>query len=287
MAVLDPPYAELPARGPAVPIVLSSPHSGTLCPAETARLLRASAEELRALEDGPLDRLAAAGARAGAAALCARYARAFVDLNRDPAELDPELLAGPPSAVAPVASVRARAGLGVIPSRLGPNPLWRRPLRAEEVEGRLALGWWPYHRRLRELLAQRRGRLGSVLLLDLHSMPTEVTLGRGRRALDVAIGDCHGRACAPELVRAVEATLEAAGLVVARNTPYAGGYITEAYGRPAAGVHALQLELRRSLFMDEASGLPTAGLAALEALLEELVGRLAAFLDPPLLRAAE
>jgi N-formylglutamate amidohydrolase len=287
MAVLDPPYAELPSRGPAVPIVFSSPHSGTLCPAETACLLRVSAEELRALEDGPLDRLAAAGARAGAAALCARYARAFVDLNRDPAELDPDLLTRPPAAVAAGASVRARAGLGVIPSRLGTSPLWRRPLQPEEVEGRLALGWWPYHRRLRQLLAERRGRLGSVLLLDLHSMPTEVTLGRGRRALDVAIGDCHGRACGPGLLRVVEATLEAAGLVVARNTPYAGGYITEAYGRPAAGVHALQLELRRSLFMDETSGMPTAGLAALEALVEDLVARLAAFLDPPMLRAAE
>lgn len=287
MAASDPPYAELPARGPALPIVLSSPHSGRFCPPEVASLLRVGPAELRALDDGPLDRLAAAGAGAGAVALCARYARAFVDLNRDPGELDPEILAGRPASLALVASVRARAGLGVIPSRLGASPIWRRPLRAEEVEARLGSGWWPYHRRLRELLAERRARQGTVLLLDLHSMPTEVTLCRGRRALDVVIGDCHGRACAPELVREVEALLAAAGLAVVRNTPYAGGYITETYGRPGDGVHALQIELRRSLFMDEATGAPTAGLAALEALVEGLVGRLAAILAPPLLRAAE
>ncbi|MEJ5234038.1 MAG: N-formylglutamate amidohydrolase, partial [Geminicoccaceae bacterium] len=177
MAASDPPYAELPARGPALPIVLSSPHSGRFCPPEVASLLRVGAAELRALDDGPLDRLAAAGAEAGAVALCARYARAFVDLNRDPGELDPEILAGRPASLALVASVRARAGLGVIPSRLGASPIWLRPLRAEEVEERLGLGWWPYHRRLRELLAERRARRGTVLLLDLHSMPTEVTLG--------------------------------------------------------------------------------------------------------------
>lgn len=285
MAALDPPYAEPPGHGPALPIVLSSPHSGTFCPPETAALLRASAEELRALEDGPLDRLAAAGARLGAAALCARYARAFVDLNRDPAELDPDLVDWPAAGL--VASVRVRAGLGVIPSRLGSSPLWRRPLRSEEVENRLALGWWPYHRRLQTLLAERRGRFGSVFLLDLHSMPSEVALGCGRRALDAVLGDCHGRSCAPDLVRAVEAELAAAGLAVARNSPYAGGYITETYGRPSGGVHALQLELRRSLFMDEGSGTPTAGLSAVERLIEALVARLAALLAPPVLRAAE
>jgi N-formylglutamate amidohydrolase len=103
----------------------------------------------------------------------------------------------------------------------------------------------------------------------------------------VALGDCHGRSCAPDLAAEVEAALAAAGLRCARNQPYAGGYITETYGRPEQGRHALQLELRRSLFMDEATGAPTGGLVALEALLEELVGRLAAHLAPPLLRAAE
>jgi len=287
MTALDPPYAELPARGPAAPVVVSSPHSGVFCPPGVARLLRATAEELRLLEDGPLDRLAAAATGAGAVALCATYARAFVDLNRDPAELDPDLVDGPPPAAGLVASVRARAGLGVVPSRLGTSPIWRRPLRAEEVAERLEAGWWPYHRRLAALCVERCRRFGQVVLLDLHSMPTEVTLARGRRPLDVAIGDYHGRACAPALVALVEATLAEAGLLSARNVPYAGGYITETYGRPREGVHALQLELRRSLFMDEASGTPTAGLAALESLVRDLVGRLAVALRPPLLHAAE
>ncbi len=287
MTALDPPYAELPARGLAVPVVVSSPHSGVFCPPAVARLLRTTAEELRLLEDGPLDRLAAAATRAGAGALCAAYARAYVDLNRDPAELDPELLEGPPPASGILASVRARAGLGVVPSRLGTSPIWRRPLRAEEVAERLETGWWPYHRRLAALCAERCHRFGQVVLLDLHSMPTEVTVARGRRPLDVAIGDCHGRACAPALVGLVEATLAEAGLHSARNVPYSGGYITETYGRPREGVHAIQLELRRSLFMDEASGTPTAGLGALEAVVERLVGRLAGALSPAVLRAAE
>lgn len=280
------PFFEVvPAGAGVAPVLLSSPHSGTLYPPGLAALLRLDGEELRALEDGPLDRLAAAAATFGARALCARYARAYVDLNRAPDELDPELVDGPLPAV--VASVRVKAGLGVIPSRLGNRPIWRRPLAPSEVAERLEVGWYPYHARLAELLAERRRLFGTVLLLDLHSMPTEVTLARGRRPLDVAIGDCHGRACEPELVRAVETTLVAAGLACARNTPYAGGYITERWGRPAEGFCALQLEFRRSLFMDEATGMPTAGLASLATLLETLVANLAAILAPPALRAAE
>lgn len=287
MARQEPPFAELEAGHPPAPLVISSPHSGTACPAELAPLLRASPVELRALEDGPLDRLAAAAARSGAAALCARYARIVVDLNRDPGELDPDLLEGAGPCAALVPSLRVKAGLGVIPSRLGTSPLWRRPLGQGEVAERLATAWWPYHRRLAQLLGERRARFGQVLLLDLHSMPSEVAVGRGRRVLDVVVGDCHGRSCAPWLVATVEALLEAAGLVCARNQPYAGGYITEAYGRPGEGWHALQLEFRRSLFMDEASGAATAGLAALVGLFEDLVARLVAVLAPPILRAAE
>ncbi len=286
MAFSDPPFAEFAPPAAPAPVIVSSPHSGTAYPAELAALLRLAPDELRALGDGPLDRLAAAAARVGATALCARYARAVVDLNRAPEELDPDLVDAVPAAGL-VTSVRVKAGLGVIPSRLGTSPLWRRPLRPAEVAERLARAWWPYHRRLDELLHERRARFGAVLLLDLHSMPTEVTLARGRRALDVAVGDCHGRSCAPGLTAEVEAALAAAGLCCARNQPYAGGYITETYGRPGEGRHALQLELRRSLFMDEATGAATGGLGVLEALLQKLVGRLAAVLAPPLLRAAE
>ncbi len=287
MAAFDPPFFELPAGEPPLPVVLSSPHSGAFCPPEALALLRAGPEELRALDDGPLDRLAAAGARAGAVALCARFARAFVDLNRDPAELDPELLAGGERPAGLITSVRAKAGLGVVPSRIGASPLWRRPLHPTEVADRLERAWWPYHRRLEALCDRQRARFGVVMLLDLHSMPTEVTITRGRPALDVSIGDRHGTSCAPWLVALVEEVLGEAGLVCARNQPYAGGYITESYGRPAQGRHALQLELRRSLFLDEVSGAPTAGLARLEVLVERLVARLGGALTAALRRAAE
>ncbi|MCS6877963.1 MAG: N-formylglutamate amidohydrolase [Geminicoccaceae bacterium] len=280
------PFVEFaPAPATELPVVVSSPHSGTIYPPSLLELLRPTREELRLLEDGPLDQMARAGVAAGATALCATFARAWIDLNRAPEELDPELVDG--EIPGSVASVRAKAGLGLVPSRLSGRALYRRRLSTEEIAHRLAQGWRPYHLRLGELLAAKRRRFGSVLLLDLHSMPTEVTLARGRRALDVAIGDCHHRACAGDLAAEVETALLEAGLHVARNTPYAGGYITERWGRPAEGVHALQLEFRRSLFMDEQTGLPTTGLFALAELFAKLVLRLGVLLVPAVLRAAE
>ncbi len=273
-----PPHCELP-------VVVSSPHSGTVYPQRLLELLCVAREELQLLEDGPLDELARAGASAGASAICAKLARAWVDLNRAPEEIDPDLVDGAVAGSNP--TLRAKAGLGLVPSRLCGRVLYRRKLTHAEIADRLAHSWRPYHGRLGELLQRKQQRFGSVLLLDLHSMPTEVTLARGRRALDVAIGDCHGRACARDVAAEVESVLVAAGLQTARNAPYAGGYITERWGRPAEGLHAVQLEFRRSLFMDERTGQPTCGLKVLAELFTKLVAHIGALLVPAVLRAAE
>ncbi|MDX6748803.1 N-formylglutamate amidohydrolase [Geminicoccaceae bacterium 1502E] len=266
-----PPFREMPPPAPAGPIVLSSPHSGTHYPRVLLEALRVRPARLRLLEDGPIDRLAEEGGAAGATLLAATYARAFIDLNRSACELDPELLGGEVDGLAVRLTTKVRAGLGVVPSRLGTEPIYARPLRPMEMRARLEHAWQPYHRRLSELLAARRAEHGVALLLDCHSMPADPVAVRAGRQVDVALGDRFGRSCHGAIVETARIALEAAGLCVARNRPYAGGFITEHYGRPAGGVHALQLELRRSLFMDESSGEPHGDFAALQRVLGRLV----------------
>jgi N-formylglutamate amidohydrolase len=132
----------------------------------------------------------------------------------------------------------------------------------------------PYHGQLEALLRDRRDRLGSAVLLDCHSMPSMVAVGEP--AVDAALGDRFGRSCGAEIVAAAEAVFRSSGLKVARNRPYAGGYITGRHGRPEAGLHALQLELRRGLFMDEGTHVPHAGFLAVQRVLEEVTVAVAA-----------
>ena len=261
------------------PVVVSSPHSGRVFPAPVLEALGVGAEALRVFDDGPIDQLAATTVRAGASLVAARYPRVVIDLNRDPAELDPELLGQGGIGAGFRLTPRARLGLGLVPSRIGSLPVWRRPLGRAEIERRLERVWRPYHGELACQLTERQARFGAALLLDLHSMPSQVGLEHGRGCIDVALGDRYGRTCAPPLLAHVERRLRRHGLVVARNRPYAGGYITERHGRPQSGRHALQLELRRSLFMDEATHVPHAGFAALQ----DLIGDLVASLTPVLL----
>lgn len=258
------------------PIVVSSPHSGTVFPAELAGLLRVPTRNLQVFEDGPTDAIAVAAALEGAPVLSAHFGRAFVDLNRETNEIDPLLCGASRLLDRPKVNARVLAGLGIIPSRLGGQLLYMRPLEPEEVVERLLRGYHPYHRRLSALLIEQRNRHGGALLLDLHSMPNEVALIRGQPTVDIAIGDRFGKSCEQELAELAAWELAAAGLQVARNRPYAGGHITERYGRPEEGLNALQLEIRRDLFMDERTGRPNEGVARLQLVLRRLVRRLAA-----------
>ena len=269
------PYLIVAPVGAPAPLVLSSPHSGQCYPATLVAQARLSPEQLRALDDGPVDELLARGCALGATLIAATFPRAVVDLNREACEQDPDSLADPASLSGLRATVKARAGLGVVPTRLLGEPIYARKLSAAEMFRRIERAYRPYHDQLAALTAEQRRRFGVSLVLDCHSMPTLPPMTRGEAPIDVALGDRFGRSCDLRLVEAAERRLASAGLRVARNRPYAGGHITERYGEPARGSHALQLELRRGLFMDEHSHAPNAGFPALRALLGELVEALA------------
>jgi N-formylglutamate amidohydrolase len=265
------PYLLVTPVGHGSPVVLSSPHSGRHYPEDLLEQWRLPVAELRALDDGPIDELLARGCAAGATLLAATYPRAVVDLNRSPCELDPDVIADPCAVPGLRLTLKARAGLGVVPTRLLGEPIYRERLSSAELKRRLALVYEPYHAQLASLVHERRQRFSTAFLLDCHSMPTVPSAPRGEGPIDVALGDRFARSCHPELVILAERWLAQAGLKVARNRPYAGGHITERYGSPDDDVHALQIELRRSLFMDEATHEPHAGFAAVQDLLGGLV----------------
>ena len=274
------PYLIVAPVGAPMPVVLSSPHSGQCYPEALVAQARLTPEQLRALEDGPVDELLARGCASGATLIAATYPRALVDLNREACEQDPDSLADPASLSGLRATVKARAGLGVVPTRLLGEPIYEGRLGAAELERRLEEAYRPYHAELAALAADRRRRFGLSLVLDCHSMPTLPPAIRGERPIDVALGDRYGRSCHPALVEAAERLLAGAGLRVARNRPYAGGHITELHGRPGHGSHALQLELRRQLFMDERTHARNGGFGAVQQLLGELTRTLSqALLD--------
>ena len=231
---------------------------------------RLTPKQLRALDDGPVDELLARGCALGATLIAATFPRAVVDLNRDACEQDPDSLADPASLSGLRATVKARAGLGVVPTRLLGEPIYEGRLSAAELQRRVAEAYRPYHAQLATLAADRRRQLrrlpGAGLPLD-----ADPAAGDPRRAADRRR---PGRPLRPQLpsalVDAAERLLAGAGLRVARNRPYAGGHITELHGRPGLGSHALQLELRRALFMDERTHERNDGFAAMQQLLGEL-----------------
>src|SRR5690606_28426840 len=204
--------------------------------------------------------------------LRARFARAYVDPNREAFELDAALFDGLPDHVN-AASARARAGLGTIPSRIGGEDIYRWRLPFDEAEERVRLAYWPYHQALQGLIGQTRATFGTALLLDCHSMPSLGPNGAAATegAIDFALGDRFGRSCSPLIVERVEATLARHGFRVARNRPYAGGHITARYGRPDTDVHALQIEIRRGLFMEEKTRRPNGAMARLQEVIRELL----------------
>ncbi len=242
------PFSVLPAAEPEGAVVLVSAHSGRAYPPEFLAAAALDAHSLRLSEDGFVDELFAAAPAAGAAMLRAHFPRAWCDANREPFELDPAMFEDALPAHANTASPRVAAGLGTIARVVASGqPIYRRKLRYAEAEARLRSCWRPFHAALAALIGERLERFGACLVLDCHSMPAD---GTGSGA-EVVLGDLHGTSCARTITAAAERLAGAAGFAVRRNDPYAGGYITRAYGRPQGGVHVLQLEIARSLYMDE------------------------------------
>lgn len=201
-----------------------------------------------------MDRLFQKAAIAGMPLLKAQFPRVFLDVNREPYELDPKMFREPLPAYINRRSVRVAGGLGTIPKVVAAaENIYGGPLDVVEALDRIERLYKPYHETLRHLLAKTHVRYGLAVLVDCHSMPSNIRGYEGPRQPDVIVGDRYGKSCGGVLVDLLEGHLAACGLTVARNRPYAGGFITEHYGRPDCGLHAVQIEINRALYMREAT----------------------------------
>ncbi|NDV02740.1 N-formylglutamate amidohydrolase [Pseudoroseicyclus tamaricis] len=278
----------MPARRTSA-VVFASPHSGSEYPAEFLAAARLDEQAIRSSEDAFVDRLFACAPEAGAPLIAAEAPRAYVDLNRAAEELDPALIEGL-RRVNP--NPRIASGLGVIPRVVaGGRPIYHGRIPLAEAEARLANVWHPYHAALGRLVDEAQHSFGQAILIDCHSMPHEAleSLGpRGIRKPDVVIGDRFGASAAPGLVAEIEAAFARAGLRCARNMPFAGAYVAQAYGRPARRRHAVQIEIDRALYMDEASIAPRPDFESFRDLIGGVVADIAALgRADPLPMAAE
>jgi len=245
----------LAARTQTLPLVVASPHSGRHYPPAFVAAARLDRLALRRSEDGFVDELFQHAPGLGAPLLRANFPRAYVDANREPFELDPRMFADPLPTYANTRSARVAAGLGTI-ARVVANgaDIYPGKLRLSEAMYRIRSYYWPYHNALRDLIADTRERFGGCILLDGHSMPSvggPMDHDPGDNRVDFVVGDCHGTSCSPRVSRTIERSLRDLGYHVTRNAPYSGGFVTRHYGRPEQGVHAVQLEINRSLYMDE------------------------------------
>jgi N-formylglutamate amidohydrolase len=260
----------------ATSVIFASPHSGKTYDAEFLARIALDPVSIRSSEDAFVDRLFSAAPRFGAPLLVARAPRAYVDLNRGRDELDPTLIEG--FAGGPF-NPRISSGLGVIPRVVANGrPIYRGRIPRTEAEARLRQVWDPYHACLAELMADHVGRFGEAVLIDCHSMPHEAieAVPRiGGRRPDVVLGDRFGASAGKRIVEHVEAALAAAGLHVARNAPFAGAYVAERYGRPGQGLHVVQLEIDRALYMDERQVKPAPGFADFRRLMTGVVADIA------------
>jgi N-formylglutamate amidohydrolase len=233
----------------ATPLVFNSPHSGRFYPPRFLSGSRLDALTLRRSEDAFVDELFAPCVGLGAPLMRANFPRAFLDVNREPFELDPLMFEGRLPAFANTRSLRVAGGLGTIPRVVGDaQEIYKGLIPIDEAMARIATLYKPYHQALRGLIDRAAGAFGAAVLLDCHSMPSSMAEGA---AGDFVIGDRYGASAAPWIVETIEGALRRAGYSVRRNKPYAGGFITEHYGAPAVSRHVVQIEINRALYMDE------------------------------------
>lgn len=272
-----------PLSEPSSPVILSVPHAGQDYPARFATMVRLTAEQLRPLEDRHADLLVEQAQMRGHITHIAGTPRCWIDLNRSPADIDP-LLTDLPRSLTPRNSQKVRSGLGLIPRRLARSgDIWRTKISHADIMGRVATIHEPWHAGISESVRRARSAFGCALLLDIHSMPSLA----GAAPAQIVIGDLFGKSCTHHLTHSAASVFQKAGLRVALNAPYAGGYTLERHGNPQRNVHALQIECDRSLYLDHAQDRPSAGLSRLQLLVAELADQLAEDLTPPLQIAAE
>ncbi|MEN6542740.1 N-formylglutamate amidohydrolase [Parvibaculum sp.] len=259
---------ERPAK-PRIPFVFSSPHSGRIYTEAFIAASNLDAMTLRRSEDSFIEEVFSGVVPLGAPLLHARFPRAYLDANREPYELDPAMFTDPLPPHVNTRSLRVAGGLGTIARVVAESTeIYRAPLSYAEAERRIRLLYMPFHEALRSLLEEAHEQFGWALLVDCHSMPSAGAPNeddRGASRPDIVLGDRYGTSCASEITEAAEGLLRRLGYRVARNNPYAGGFNTEHYGRPQAGLHALQIEINRALYMDETRLERGAGFAKLQA----------------------
>jgi N-formylglutamate amidohydrolase len=283
-----PTFARLGPLAPVRPVLIAVPHAGRDYPDSMLANATVSRERLEALEDRHADALAAAAIDAGTVALIARLPRCWIDLNRDEREIDPATVTPPPPAARLIQTAKLRGGLGLIPRRMpGAAELWRAPISAADLHARIEACHRPFHAAIAEELERLRAQFGAALLIDLHSMPS-LPVEPFARTPQVVIGDRYGRSVAPSLVDRLGAVIAGFGLTMARNAPYAGGYTLDRHGAPPRGIHAVQIEIDRTLYLEANRRSLSPGVTMVSALVAALADAAAVELNlPPQAIAAE
>ena len=286
-----PAFETIRPRRLAAPMVFNSGHSGRDYPDRFLAMTRLDHLSIRQSEDAWIDELFGRAPHLGAPMLKAHFPRAYLDVNREPWELDPAMFVEPLSERCNTTSPRVAAGLGTLARVVAENkPIYRERLTLEDARMRIEGIYQPYHATLQRLLSEAAAAFGVAVLIDCHSMP-QLTRSGDRPAPDVVLGDRYGTSCAPMIIDLVEAVFTASGLRVVRNRPYAGGFSTRSYGRPQHGMHALQIEIGRHLYMNEVTLDRSEGFGAMKQLIDHLIFALLgldfAALARPLREAAE
>ena len=258
-------------------LVLNSPHSGSFYPPAFLSQCRLDADAIRKSEDFFVDDLFGGAVGLGAPMLRANFPRAYLDVNREPYELDPKMFSGPLPPYANSQSLRVGGGLGTLPRIVGDGlEIYTYRLPVSEALDRIETIYRPYHASLGGLVTSTRARFGKSVLLDCHSMPGSIRIGERGAKADIIIGDRFGKSASRDISEAALSLLRSRGFIVALNKPYAGGFITEHYGRPGQNVHALQIEVNRSLYVDEQSYAKLDGFLCLK---REITGFIADMMD--------
>jgi len=273
----DPPFEVVEPAKCRGPLLFNSPHSGRIYPREFLLASRLDLATLRRSEDSFVDELFAGVVERGHPLVRAHFPRCYVDVNREPYELDPRMFDGRLPSFANTRSMRVAGGLGTVARVVGDaQEIYDQRISVVDALQRIDGLYKPYHRTLRRVFMRLHRDFGAAILIDCHSMPSAGGTRDERARADLVLGDRYGTSCVAAVGETIEMTMRSFGYVVSRNKPYAGGFITEHYGNPTAGLHAIQLEINRALYMDERRYQPAASFATLAAELEVLADRLVA-----------
>ncbi|VAW19727.1 N-formylglutamate deformylase [hydrothermal vent metagenome] len=263
-------FETIRGRRQLAPLVFNSAHSGSDYPKRFLAMTQLDKMSIRQSEDTHVDEIFARVPHMGAILLKANFPRSYLDVNREPYELDPAMFRDPLPKHHNTASPRVAAGLGTLARIVAHNkPIYREALSLADAQMRIEGIYRPYHATLQKLLSETANRFGTAILVDCHSMPA---LARSKKHMppDIVLGDRFGTTCSPQLIDMIDNILGGAGLRVARNHPYAGGFITRSYGRPEFGIHAIQIEISRHLYMNEKTRMPHGGFRKIKRIMEQM-----------------